>query len=133
VLAEVGGFPGEFFYGLEETDLAWRILDRGLDVLYTGDVEVVHPHVPMAQRSGAIHHTARNRVLLARRRLPVVLAAVYLPIRFGLALTNVRSWRDVRALLSGYRAGFRDARGERRPIRWATAWRMTRLGRPPVV
>ncbi len=133
VLATVGGFPDEFFYGLEETDLAWRVLDRGLDVLYAGDLEVTHPHVPMTERSGAIYHTARNRILLARRRLPILLAMLYVPIRFALSLTNLRSWADVRALFSGYRAGFLDPITVRQPIRWATAWRMSRLGRPPVV
>lgn len=132
-LEAVGGFPEEFFYGLEETDLAWRLLDRGFDLLYAGDLEVIHPVVAMSQRSGAIRHTARNRVLLARRRLPWVLAAVYLPVRMVLSLANLRSWRDLRSLVGGYRSGFRDPAGDRQPMRWSTVWRMTRLGRPPLL
>lgn len=128
-----GGFPDEFFYGLEETDLAWRLLDLGWDVEYAGDLGVIHPPVAIADRDGALFHTARSRVFLVRRRLPIPLALVYLPLRGVLSLLSVRSWQGLRSLLAGYRAGFREPAGERRPISWGTAWRMTRLGRPPVV
>ena len=133
VLDEVGGFPAEFFYALEETDLAWRLLDVGMRIRYMGDLEVIHPAVPLSHREGAIHHTARNRVLLARRRLPVPLAVVYLAVRGLLSLGTVRSFADFRALLRGYRAGFHDPIERRAPIRWRTAWRMLRLGRPPII
>lgn len=133
VIDEVGGYPEEFFYALEETDLAWRLLDAGYDIRYSGNLEVVHPAVALSQRSGAIHSTARNRVLLARRRLPVPLAVVYLMVRGLLSLGTVRSWSDLGALRRGYRAGFTDPAGERAPMRWRTAWRMLRLGRPPII
>ena len=133
LLDTVGGFPEEFFYALEETDLAWRALDAGMRVQYAGDLSVVHPSMPLSRRAGAIRHTARTRVLLARRRLPVPLAVVYLAVRGLMSLGTVRSWGDLGALFGGYRAGMRDEAGERVPMRWRTAWRMLRLGRPPVI
>jgi GT2 family glycosyltransferase len=132
-LAETGGFAEEFVYALEETDLAWRLIDSRWDVVYAGDQEVIHPRVGVAQREGATFHTARSRVLLVRRRLPLVLGLIHLPIRFVLSLTNLRSREDLRSLWRGYRDGFRTPVRERRPMRWSTVWKMTRLGRPPVV
>ena len=133
LLDTVGGFPDEFFYALEETDLAWRSLDAGLRIQYAGDLVVAHPSIPLSERAGAIRHTARNRVLLARRRLPVPLAVVYLAVRGLMSLGIVRSLGDLKSLFGGYRAGMLDDAGERAPIRWRTAWRMLRLGRPPVI
>lgn len=133
VLEELGGFPEDFFYALEETDVAWRVLDRGGRISYAGDLDVIHPSVPMHLRVGALGNTARNRVVLARRHLPWPLVPVYLLVRGVLSLGNVRGWADLKAVVGGYRAGWSAAVGERRPIRWATVWRMTRLGRPPIV
>ncbi|MGY4966456.1 glycosyltransferase family 2 protein, partial [Streptomyces sp. 900105245] len=33
----------------------------------------------------------------------------------------------------GFVEGLREPAGERRPMRWRTVWRLTRLGRPPVI
>jgi GT2 family glycosyltransferase len=133
VIDDIGGFPSEFFYALEETDLAWRVLDQGGAIQYAGDLEVIHPSMPLSLREGAILNTARNRVLLARRRLPVPLAVVYLMVRGLMSLGTVRSVADLGALARGYRTGFRDPIEARDPMRWRTAWRMLRLGRPPIV
>jgi hypothetical protein len=133
VIDDIGGFPSEFFYALEETDLAWRVLDQGGAIQYAGDLEVIHPSMPLSLREGAILNTARNRVLLARRRLPVPLAVVYVMVRGLMSLGTVRSVADLGALARGYRAGFRDPIEARDPMRWRTAWRMLRLGRPPIV
>ena len=37
------------------------------------------------------------------------------------------------AWFGGWREGWREDPGPRRPMRWSTVWRMTKLGRPPVV
>ncbi len=132
-LEATGGFPEDFVYALEETDLAWRVLDRGGRISYAGDLDVIHPAVATHRRAGAIRHTARNRVVLARRRLPWVIVPFYLLVRGVLSLGTVRGWGDLRALGAGYRDGFRAPLGERDPMRWSTVWRMTRLGRPPVI
>jgi len=133
VWEQVGGFPPEFFYALEETDLAWRVLDHGGAIEYAGDLEVIHPSLPLSLRQDAIRNTARSRILLARRRLPVPLAVVYLAVRGLMSLGTVRSFGDIGALLGGYRAGFTDPIEARAPLRWRTAWKMLRLGRPPVI
>jgi hypothetical protein len=39
----------------------------------------------------------------------------------------------LRAWLTGFVAGWRMDPGQRIPMSWRTAWRMTRLGRPPVI
>jgi hypothetical protein len=77
--------------------------------------------------------TARNRVWLTRRRLPLALIPVHLGIWMLLTLLRTRSVGGLRAWFGGFAEGLRKSGGERRPMRWRTVWRLTRLGRPPVI
>lgn len=127
----VGGLPGEFFYAHEETSLAWRLLDRGWRLRYRPDLEVAHPAQSPSRHPRYYELTARNRVLLARRHLPVVLGVAYVTVWAVLGLVRGRGGR--RAYARGLWAGLRYPRVERDPISWATAARMSRYGRPPVI
>ncbi len=125
----VGGLPDEFFYALEETDLAWRLIDGGWRVAYDSAAVIHHPPTEVTRHRAAVRLTARNRVLLARRRLPRVLAPVYVADWFALTLVRTRQLRELwRGTLEGLRATV-----DRRPMRWRTVWTLTRLGRPPVI
>jgi GT2 family glycosyltransferase len=133
VYEQAGGWPVEFVYGHEGIDLAWGVWDAGARVRYAGDLVVHHPVVPPARHPGAHRTWARNRVWLARRRLPAPLGAVYVLV--WLALTVVRSRRpaDLAQALLGYRDGLARPPALRRPVSWRAVWRMTLAGRPPVV
>src|ERR1035437_8786115 len=67
---EAGGYPDEFFYGHEETDLAWRLLDRVYGLEYDAPARMCHPTLPNARYDTFRRRDGRNRVLLARRNLP---------------------------------------------------------------
>ncbi|TVR21816.1 MAG: glycosyltransferase family 2 protein [Ilumatobacter sp.] len=127
----VGGYAGEFFYSMEETDLAWRLADAGWRIWYDADLQIRHPRTEPSRHPDAATRTARNRVWLVHRTLPLPLAVVYLVN--WLVVTILRSPGDLRPTLNGYRAGWRSRIGPRRPIRWSTVVRLTRLGRPPVL
>ncbi len=133
VLAEVGGLPDEFFYAHEETDLAWRALDAGWGIEYRADMVLHHPTTAPSRH--AVYHrmVARNRVWLARRNLPVPLVPVYLTVWLLLTLARRPSMPALRAWLGGFKEGWTTPAGRRRPMRWRTVWRLTRLGRPPVI
>lgn len=126
-----GGLPDAFFYAHEETDLAWRLLDAGWKIRYAAELVVLHPASVPGRHQMAARLTARNRVWLARRNLPAPLALIYLADWLGLTVAR-RSFPMV-PFLSGWAEGMRTPCGERRPIRWRTAWAMTRLGRPPLL
>ncbi|MBO8188749.1 glycosyltransferase family 2 protein [Streptomyces spirodelae] len=133
VLAEVGGLPDEFFYAHEETDLAWRALDAGWGIEYRADMVLHHPTTAPSRH--AVYHrmVARNRVWLARRNLPALLVPVYLGVWLLLTLARRPSMPALRAWLGGFKEGWTTPAGVRRPMRWRTVWRLTRLGRPPVI
>lgn len=128
---EAGGLPGEFFYAHEETSLAWRLLDLGYRIRYAAELKMAHPALPPARHAAYHHLTARNRVLLARKHLPAVLAVPYVALWFLLNL--VRAPEARRTIVAGFREGLRTPDVHRQPIRWRTVLRMTRYGRPPLL
>ena len=130
--AEVGGYAGEFGYAMEETDLAFRLLDAGWTIRYDGTPAVVHPRTDPSRHPGAAERTMRNRVWLAYRNLPAPVAVGY--VVNWMAIAAVRRPRAAGALARGVMDGWRTRpRAERSPIRWRTVAHLTRLGRPPVV
>ncbi len=133
VLEQVGGLPDAFFYAHEETDLAWRALDAGWMIDYRSDMVLHHPTTDPS-RHGVYHRmVARNRVWLARRNLPAPLVPVYLAVWALLTLVRRPTRPALKAWLGGFREGWTTPCGDRRPMKWRTVWRLTRLGRPPVI
>ncbi|MER6504222.1 glycosyltransferase [Streptomyces sp. NPDC001455] len=133
VFAEVGPLPGQFFYAHEETDLAWRALDAGWMIDYRADMVLSHPTTAPSRH--AVYHrmVARNRVWLARRNLPAPLVPVYLGVWLLLTLVRKPSGPALKAWFGGFKEGWSTPCGTRRPMKWRTVWRLTRLGRPPVI
>jgi GT2 family glycosyltransferase len=130
---EAGGYPGMFFYGHEETDLAWRLMDRGYRLEYDAAARMCHHTLPNARHATFRRRDGRNRVLLARRNLPWPLAAVYLADWMALTMARERSPANLRPWFAGFADGWRAETGGRRAISLRTAWRMTLAGRPPVI
>jgi GT2 family glycosyltransferase len=134
VFTEAGLFAADFWYAHEGIDFAWRAMDAGFRVHYAGHLLCHHPAVDQPRRHGYFHYlSARNRVWLARRHLPVPFVVVYPLVWLVLTLLRVRDPKAVRDVLRGYADGVLRPAGTRRPIAWRTVWRMTRLGRPPVI
>ncbi|MBB6170086.1 hypothetical protein HNR23_000146 [Nocardiopsis mwathae] len=128
-----GGLPGDFFYAHEETDLAWRILDSGFYIVYDAEAVMYHPAVKPTRHDDFYRLNARNRVWLARRNLPWLLAAVYLVNWVAITLLRERDRAALRAWFRGFAEGWREDAGPRTPMKWSTAWRMARDGRPPII
>ncbi|NHC15158.1 glycosyltransferase family 2 protein [Motilibacter deserti] len=129
-----GGWPEAFYYMHEGIDFAWRTWDAGFSVRYDGDLIAYHSaRVGPGRHPGFTRYSVRNRVWIARRNLPAPLAVAYLGTWSLLTLVRLRSFPELREVLRGYLEGFREPVVDRRPMHWATAWRMTRAGRPPIV
>src|SRR4029079_4349015 len=133
VFDEVGGWPAEFRFVHEGVDLAWRIMDAGYRVHYAGEILALHPSrapAPDGDRHAySAYYSARNRVWLARRHLPLPLGVLF--VATFAARTLLR--RDTRAALRGYRDGARGSYPHTKKLKARTLWRMTKMGRPPVL
>ncbi|MCX5150445.1 glycosyltransferase [Streptomyces sp. NBC_00320] len=133
VIDQVGEFPGQFFYAHEETDFAWRALDADWEIDYRADLVLTHPRHPASRHTVYYRNTGRNRVWLAKRNLPAVLVPVYLASWAAYTLVQRPPLAGLKSWWAGFFEGVRVPCPPRRPMRWRTVWRMTRLGRPPVI
>ncbi|GAA3573735.1 glycosyltransferase [Microlunatus spumicola] len=127
--ADLGGFDRQFFYAMEESDLSWRLLDAGWSIWYSADLTAFHPRTAPSRHPGHVVLTARNRMWASLRSLPVPVCVAYL---LTWTLVAVLRGGSARQVVDGYRQAW-QARPTRRPMRWSTVARMTRLGRPPVL
>ena len=129
----VGGWPADFRFVHEGIDLAWRVMDAGARVAYAGEIVALHPSPTGTPHGYSFYYGARNRAWLARRHLPLPLAAAYLTNFVLRTLPRLRSTADAREAFRGYRDGLRGESGKRKPLKAGTLWRMTRAGRPPIL
>lgn len=86
-------YPMYFFISHEGLDLAFRLMDKGFDIIYTGDIAVQHCHSNLGRKVWTTYYyDSRNQLWIAVRNLPLIYALKYL-IR-GLISTLIYSLRD---------------------------------------
>jgi len=51
VLLETGNLPEEFFYGMEEYDLSYRIIDKGYCIKYDSNIVMLHKESPLGRKT----------------------------------------------------------------------------------
>jgi len=128
---EVGGYFTDLMYGHEEIELSWRMIDNGWSIRYLAAVCVFHPRTEVGRHTHGWRLTGRNRVLIARRTLPVLVMVLH--SLFWLVLGAARAPRgEVRRsyVSSWWQAWLLPVR--RQPIRWRSVWKLGRIGRLPV-
>jgi GT2 family glycosyltransferase len=132
-----GGWPQVYSYAHEGIELAWRVWDAGYTVWYAGDLAVLHPPIDPARHETYFRFNARHRVWIARRNLRWPFTWAYVATWTLVQVVRSAGTAEGRATLRPWFAGWWEGwsvdPGGRKPLRWTTIWRMTRLGRPPVV
>jgi GT2 family glycosyltransferase len=130
----VDGYCDDFFFSLEETDLAWRLIDANWTIEYAADLRAYHPRSTPDRHSGITELTASNRVRLAKRCLPRPLDIAY--VLNWLAISLIRACLQpttIASILRGTRDGLRQDSAERPVIAWHTVGKLSLLGRPPLI
>lgn len=131
---EVGGFPENFFFGHEGVELCWKLRDHGWDAWYQADLIVHHPATAPGRHTYYLRLNARNRVWVARRNLPAPLVPAYVGVWTAISLLRNRGdWESTKTWVAGWREGWRGDPGPRRPMKWRTVAKLTRLGQPPII
>ncbi|MCU0323007.1 MAG: glycosyltransferase family 2 protein [Chitinophagaceae bacterium] len=110
ILEEVGLLPEEFFYGMEEYDLSYRIIDKGYCIQYNDSIVMLHKESPLGRKPK--HEKLRmmwvNKSKVAYRYLPkgyFITTAIMWSFQF-LKETNFNikgffiGWKEVFQILS---------------------------------
>ncbi|QQS29874.1 MAG: glycosyltransferase family 2 protein [Sphingobacteriales bacterium] len=117
VFDTVGNYTTEFFYGMEEYDLAYKALDAGFRILYTDSITVWHKKSPEG-REGEVTLTRwnlENKTVVAYKYLPWVYVLTHLVFWSGYFLW--KSGFRFLTLLTAFRNLFsKIRRTPRRPI-----------------
>ena len=50
VIEKSGNYPDDFFYGMEEYDLAYRILEAGYSIVYSDKIIMLHKESPLGRK-----------------------------------------------------------------------------------
>lgn len=72
IFEKCGLYPEDYFYGVEELDLSFRIIDAGYDISYFPEVRVLHKQVNTGRVTNQEKWimSYRNRMLTAYKYLP---------------------------------------------------------------
>ena len=96
VFEEVGFYPENFFYGMEEYDLSYRALDAGYAIRYDDRVVILHKESP----AGRLTPREKLRGMWVNKS---TVAWKYLPLRFFFTTTMLWSLEYLKK--SGWHAG----------------------------
>jgi GT2 family glycosyltransferase len=50
VIEQLNSYPDDFFYGMEEYDLSYRILDAGYSIVYSDKIVMLHKESPLGRK-----------------------------------------------------------------------------------
>lgn len=70
---QMGGYPVDFFYGMEEYDLSYRLIDAGYAIRYAGKVLMLHKESPLGRstKKEKLAMLWLNKSKVAWRYLPI--------------------------------------------------------------
>lgn len=119
MLAEIGALDDDFFFLLEDADLAWRAQLAGYKVWYAPDAIVYHHLSASGGGVTASYFDGRNSIWLLAKNMPASLLRKYagriLARQISLAWAALKAWRgpEARARLRGMTRGLLTLRGIR--------------------
>jgi GT2 family glycosyltransferase len=119
VLTDVGNFPEEYFYGVEELDLSYRVLMNNWQIYYMSNVIVVHHMSPIRiTNKTQYYHKLKNRFILSAKYLPFPYCLTFMVYWILFLMSSsfqnhaIREWKQ--GLLEGFKLFTRHRKTSRR-------------------
>ena len=120
-LEKVGSYPTDFFYGMEEYDLSYRLLDAGYSIVYSDKIVMLHKESPLGRKpkNEKLREMWVNKAKVAWR---------YLPKRYFYStvfMWSLQYLKVTRFNLNGFIKGWKQVlsiskKGKKAPIRKET-------------
>ena len=104
VFDKVGPYMNSF-YGMEELDLSYRILDMGYKIIYFPEVTVIHKRTEKARITEEWEHMLVNRMKMLYRNLPWRYVFTNMILWMGVALLKTKK---LHILFTAFRNFLRD-------------------------
>jgi GT2 family glycosyltransferase len=121
VIEKLGQYPADFFYGMEEYDLAYRILDAGYSIVYSDKIIMLHKESPLGRKpkKEKLQMMWLNKSKVAWRYLP---KKYFYSTAFMWSMQYLKETGfNIGGFFSGWKKVFSISSGEKRtPIRQTT-------------
>ncbi len=114
VIEKIGFYPNDFFYGMEEYDLSYRILDAGFCIVYCDKIIMLHKESPLGRKpkEEKLRMMWVNKSKVAYRYLP---KSFFYSTAFMWSLQYLKvTGFNVKGFLKGWREVFIIPRSEKR-------------------
>ena len=105
MLDEVGRYPENFFYGMEEYDMSYRILNAGYSIVYSDKIVMLHKESPLGRnpKKEKIRMMWVNKVKVAYKYLPVkysystaIMWSLFYLKQTGFNLSGfIKGWKEI--------------------------------------
>jgi GT2 family glycosyltransferase len=124
----VGGYPVDFFYGMEEYDLSYKLLSKGYKIVYSDSIVMLHKESP----EGRSPHKEKMSMLWLNKSK---VAWRYLPIKYFYSTTFmwsveylIKSKFDIIGFCKGWNAVFvKIPKEKRNPLSASTITYLKKL------
>jgi GT2 family glycosyltransferase len=117
-LDKVGNYPTDFFYGMEEYDLSYRLLNAGYSIVYSSAVVMLHKESPLGRKpkNEKLRMMWLNKSKVAWRYLP---KQYFYSTAFMWALQYLKvTGFNIGGFVKGWREIFRISKTEnRKPLK----------------
>ncbi len=103
VIENLGSYPEDFFYGMEEYDLAYRVLDAGYSITYSDKIIMLHKESPLGRKpkEEKLRMMWINKSKVAYRYLPLI---YYYTTAFMWGLQYLKITRfNIKGFLEGWK------------------------------
>lgn len=114
LLKDIGGLPTQFFYGMEEYDISYRLIEKGYAIAYEAGVVMLHKESPLGRQPKAIQwqYMWINKTTVAFTYLPwryVVSTAVCWSIQY-----LIKSGGNISGFFKGWKGIFQRVKNTQR-------------------
>jgi GT2 family glycosyltransferase len=102
VFLDLGGFDETYFYGVEELDLSYRLINAGYRIRYLPEILVYH-YANTAGRESVVraYHLIRNRIYFAVKNLPPLYLLSHLCVWGGYAFLQAAKSGQLKEYIKG--------------------------------
>lgn len=130
VLRKIGAFRQDYFYGMEEFELSFRLLKAGYRIRYEPVLVVRHMKDSAGRlpKVAAVERHAINKLKTAWLHLPAHLALMTLVAWTGRAVILSRGRANLLSMASELRGWIAEHRHDRRPMNRAVLHRIAGMG-----
>lgn len=116
VMDRLGAYPDDFFYGMEEYDLSYRIIEAGYCIVYSDKIVMLHKESPQGRPANKekLQMMWLNKSKVAYRYLP---KKYFYSTALMWSLQYLRKTRlDLKGFFMGWKAVCRISKSEKRKV-----------------